>query len=53
MPNWVLQVLPFSATPYLPAEPMSWTPLIVLTAVAVAFTWAGLDRFVRRDIQPG
>jgi ABC-2 type transport system permease protein len=53
LPSWVLHVLPFSATPNLPAQPMSWTPLIVMTAVAAAFAWAGLGRFTRRDIQPG
>jgi ABC-type multidrug transport system ATPase subunit len=25
----------------------------VMTAVALALAWAGLDRFVRRDVQPG
>ena len=53
LPGWVLHVLPFSATPNLPAEPMRWTPLIIMTAVAAALAWAGLDRFTRRDVQPG
>ncbi len=53
LPHWVLDLLPFSATPYLPAEPMRWTPLLVMTAVAVVLTWAGLGRFTRRDVQPG
>jgi ABC-2 type transport system permease protein len=53
LPGWVLHVLPFSATPILPAEHMRWTPLIVMTAVAAVLGWAGLDRFIRRDIQPG
>jgi ABC-2 type transport system permease protein len=53
LPDWVLDVLPFTATPGLPAEPMTWTPLVVMTAVAVALAGAGLHRFTRRDIQPG
>jgi ABC-2 type transport system permease protein len=53
LPGWVLDVLPFSATPSLPAEPMTWTPLIVMTAVAAVLAWAGLNRFTRRDVQPG
>jgi ABC-2 type transport system permease protein len=53
LPTWVLDLLPFSATPYLPAESMRWTPLIVMTAIAVVLTWAGLGRFIRRDVQPG
>jgi putative exporter of polyketide antibiotics len=32
---------------------MTWTPLIVMTAVAVVLACTGLDRFRRRDVQPG
>jgi ABC-2 type transport system permease protein len=53
LPHWLLDVLPFSATPYQPFEPMSWTPLLVMTLVAAALVWAGLGRFTRRDVQPG
>lgn len=53
LPQWLLDGLPFSAVPYVPAEPMSWTPLVVLTAVAAALAWSGVDRFARRDVQPG
>jgi ABC-2 type transport system permease protein len=53
LPHWVLNLLPCSATPYLPAEPMRWTPLLVMTASAVVLTWGGLGRFIRRDVQPG
>jgi ABC-2 type transport system permease protein len=52
LPSWFLNALPLSATPYLPAESMSWTPLVVMTLVAGALTWIGIDRFARRDIQP-
>jgi hypothetical protein len=30
---------------------MSWAPLGIMTLVAVALTWIGIDRFARRDIQ--
>jgi ABC-2 type transport system permease protein len=50
VPHWLLDVLPFSATPYLPLQPMRWTPLVVMTLVAIALVWAGLDRFRRRDV---
>ncbi|MBB4752392.1 hypothetical protein [Actinoplanes lobatus] len=46
-------MLPFSATPILPAEQMTWTPLIIMMATAAMLTWAGLARFTRRDVQPG
>ncbi|WNM24593.1 ABC transporter permease [Demequina capsici] len=53
LPAWALNLMPFSATPALPAEPMTWTPLVVMTMVGVGLVWAGLARFVRRDIQVG
>jgi ABC-2 type transport system permease protein len=53
LPGWVLEVLPFSATPYQPLEPLAWTPLVVMTLVAAGLTWAGLGRFARRDVVPG
>jgi ABC-2 type transport system permease protein len=53
LPRWLLDVLPFSATPYQPLEQMSWTPLLVIALVAVALVWTGLVRFSRRDVQPG
>jgi ABC-2 type transport system permease protein len=53
LPGWVVDVLPFSATPYQPLHPMSWTPVAVMTLVAAALVWAGVSRFARRDLQPG
>jgi ABC-2 type transport system permease protein len=52
LPQWFLDLLPLSATPYAPLEPMAWAPLGIMTLVALALTWIGLDRFARRDIQP-
>lgn len=53
LPHWFLAAMPLSATPYQPLRPMAWTPLLVMTLIALAMTWIGLDRFARRDIQPG
>jgi ABC-2 type transport system permease protein len=53
LPGWLLDALPFSATPTQPLEPLSWTPLLVMTLVAAGLTWTGLDRFARRDVLPG
>lgn len=52
LPHWVLDVLPFSATPYQPAEPFRWWPVAVLTFVAAVLMAGGTARFVRRDVQP-
>ena len=41
---------PFTYTPQLPAEPMDWPPVLVLSAVAVGLIWAGLAAFRRRDV---
>lgn len=53
LPTWLLDVLPLSATPYQPIEPLTWTPLLLLTLVAALLAWVGLHRFARRDVQPG
>ncbi|MDQ0371760.1 ABC transporter permease [Cellulomonas humilata] len=53
LPQWLLDGLPFSAVPYLPLEPMSWTPVVVLTLLACALVWTGIHRFTRRDVQQG
>ena len=53
LPHWLIDALPQSATPYQPLEAISWTPLVVMTLVAAALTWLGLDRFARRDVVPG
>ena len=53
LPDWVLNLLPFSATPSVPADPLRWTPLVLLLLAALLLGWIGLDRFRRRDIQPG
>ena len=53
LPNWLLDAVPFSATPYQPLEQMSWPPVLLLAAVAAALVWLGLARLARRDIQNG
>ncbi len=53
LPTWLLNALPFSAVPYMPLEPMSWTPVVIMTGVAVLLIWTGLHRFSRRDVRPG
>jgi ABC-2 type transport system permease protein len=52
LPQGLLDVLPWSATPYVPLQPLTWAPLLVMTLVAAAFTALGLLRFRARDLQP-
>ena len=49
-PGWVAAISPFDHVPMVPVDPMSWTPEIVLTLVAVAFTAAAWFRLKSRDI---
>jgi len=53
LPGWLLNLLPFSATPHQPLVPLTWTPLVVMTLVAGGLVWTGLGRFARRDVRPG
>ena len=51
LPSAVLDVVPFTATPHQPWEPMSWPPVLALALVALGLFWGGVSRFARRDIQ--
>jgi polyether ionophore transport system permease protein len=46
----VLDISPFTHTPKLPGSTVGALPLVVLSAVAIALTVAGLSGFRRRDI---
>jgi polyether ionophore transport system permease protein len=48
-PQWAIDLSPFSHTPTLPGS-ISPVPLVVLTAIAVVLTGAGLLGFQRRDV---
>ncbi|MFB7242294.1 ABC transporter permease [Streptomyces populi] len=50
VPQPVMDLSPFGHLPRLPGDTMSWTPVLVLTAVAVALTAAGLACLRRRDL---
>jgi ABC-2 type transport system permease protein len=50
LPQWAMDISPFTHTPKLPGAELTWTPLVVLTLVAAALVVAGLAGFRRRDI---
>jgi ABC-2 type transport system permease protein len=49
-PQWSLNLSPFSHIPALPAEELTFTPLLILALLAVVLTAIGLAGFQRRDV---
>jgi ABC-2 type transport system permease protein len=50
LPDWLMDLSPYTQTPQLPMVDMAWTPIVVLTLAAVALTGFGLAGLRRRDI---
>jgi ABC-2 type transport system permease protein len=49
-PQWVIDISPFSHLAAVPAAAMSWTPYVVVLAVAVSMSAGGLVAFRHRDV---
>lgn len=50
MPHWLLQLQPWGHLPKLPADDVSWWPVVVETALGLALLAAGLVGYRRRGI---
>lgn len=50
LPGWLIDLSPFSHVPAVPAVSLDMAPLLVMTALALAFTVAGLALWRRRDL---
>jgi len=50
LPQWVLDISPFTHTPSVPAETVTIAPIATLLAVAITLSVAGLVLFRRRDL---
>ncbi len=50
LPDWVMDISPFTHVPLLPAAGFDIVPLLALTAVAAALVAVGLAGFRRRDV---
>ena len=53
LPQWVLDISPFTHVPLVPAEPFTATPVAWLTVVALALGGLGFAAFRRRDLAIG
>jgi ABC-2 type transport system permease protein len=53
LPQWLLNVSPFTHVPAVPAETVVATPLLWLVVAALALTVAGFATFRRRDLAIG
>jgi ABC-2 type transport system permease protein len=50
LPQWVINISPFTHIPSVPAESLTVTPLLVLSTVSAALIVLGLAIFRRRDL---
>ncbi|MFD0662977.1 ABC transporter permease [Thermocatellispora tengchongensis] len=50
-PEWMNNLSPFGHIPRLPVEDFTWTPLLILTAIAAGLVAVGLYGFRRRDLE--
>ena len=50
LPDWVVDLSPFSHLALVPAEPLAWGPVLALLAVAAALGVAGTAALERRDL---
>ncbi|MEU4610859.1 ABC transporter permease [Streptomyces umbrinus] len=50
LPTTLLNLSPFGHLPKIPGGEMAWTPVLVLTAIAVALVGVGLGALRRRDM---
>ena len=50
LPQWLMDVSPYTHIPLVPTQDVRWTPLIVLTLIAFGLIAAGIVGFRRRDV---
>jgi ABC-2 type transport system permease protein len=50
LPQWVMDLSPYTHIPTVPTADVRWTPLIVLCLLAAGLIGVGVAGFSRRDV---
>jgi ABC-2 type transport system permease protein len=50
IPDWVTKLSPYTHVPLVPAEPVTWAPMLWLTAFSVLLLTVGIANLAKRDI---
>ena len=50
LPQWLMDISPYTHIPLVPTQDVRWAPLIVLTLIAATLIAAGIAGFRRRDV---
>jgi ABC-2 type transport system permease protein len=50
LPQWLMDISPYTHIPLLPTQDIRWWPLIILTAIACVLIAVGIAGFRRRDV---
>jgi len=50
LPQWLMDISPYTHIPLVPTQDIRWLPLVILTAIAGALIGAGIAGFRRRDV---
>jgi len=50
IPQKILDLMPFQALWHVPTDPMKWTPIVVISGIAIVLTVVGLVGFQRRNV---
>lgn len=50
LPDWLIKVSPFAHVPQLPGGTFTWTPSVVMLAIAAVVTLAAFVTYRQRDV---
>lgn len=53
LPGWLMDISPYSRTPQLPIDDLTWAPLLGISLAAALLTGLGAAGFQRRDVATG